>query len=141
MARDSYAEQLRTVPLFASLSKKELGLVLKQAHRVTYKPGDVVVEEGKAGSEFFLVGDGQLVVSVGGRAVDTIGPGEFFGELAIIDPAPRDATITAATDASILVIGRREFWALIQDVPLLSRKVMVHLAQRLRANDLRRALT
>jgi CRP/FNR family cyclic AMP-dependent transcriptional regulator len=140
MARDSYAEQLRMVPLFASLTRKELGLVLKQASRIVAKPGDVLVQEGKPGSEFFLIAEGRLVASIGGRDVDTLGPGEFFGELAIIDPAPRNATITAATDAVVLVIGRREFWALLQDVPLLSRKVMVHLAQRVRAADLRRAL-
>jgi CRP-like cAMP-binding protein len=139
MAKDDDVEQLRTVPLFASLTKKELGLVRKQAKRMPVAAGEVVVEEGKPGSEFFLVVDGRLVATVGGREVDAIGPGGFFGELAIIDPAPRNATITAATDAVVLMIGRREFWSLVQDVPLLSRKVMVHLAQRVRAGDLRRA--
>lgn len=140
MAKDIYLEKLQQVPLFGSLTKKELGYVLKQASRVRLGPGETVVKAGSSGSEFFLVVTGELAVSVEGRMLDTIGPGQFFGELALIDPAPRDATITTITDAELLVVGRREFWALVQDVPLLSRKIMVHLVQRLRASDLRRAL-
>jgi CRP/FNR family cyclic AMP-dependent transcriptional regulator len=71
----------------------------------------------------------------GERTVATLGPGDSFGELAVIDPAPRDATIVSTSPVELMVIGRRRFWATLEDSHTLMRKVIVGLAQRLRAAD------
>ncbi len=136
MATDAYVERLRAVPLFADLSKKELGQLLRHADHLRFGPGHVVVAEGKPGEEFCLVFAGRLVVRRGGADLDELGPGDFFGELAVIDPAPRDASVVSLTDVDLMVVERRRFWALVEEVPPVGRKVMVGLARRLREADL-----
>ncbi|MEO7979531.1 MAG: cyclic nucleotide-binding domain-containing protein, partial [Sporichthyaceae bacterium] len=70
-----------------------------------------------------------------GTTVATLGPGDWFGELAVIDSSPRDATITATTPVELMVIGRRQFWATLQGSPTLMRKVIIGLARRLHEMD------
>ena len=135
MAKDLYIERLRAVPLFARLSKKELGMLLRQADHLRFPARYEVVKAGTQGEEFWLVAEGKLSVHRGGKQVATIGPGDFFGELAVIDPAPRDATVVTETPAELLVVGRQRFWALVEEVHPLSRKLMIAMAQRLRESD------
>jgi len=135
VAKDQYIARLKSVPLFAGMSKKELDLMVRQADHLRYPARYTVVREGRPGEEFWLVVEGELAVERGGDQVATLGPGDWFGELAVIDPAPRDATIVATTPVELLIIGRRRFWATLEDSPTLMRKVIVGLAQRLRASD------
>lgn len=135
MAKDQYLERLKAVPLFASLSKKELGLLLHQADHLRYPARYRVVREGANGEEFWVVIEGELSVLRNDREVARLGPGDFFGELAVIDPAPRDATIVSKTPVELLVVGRRRFWSVVEDVPALSRKLLVTLARRVRSYD------
>lgn len=139
MAKDQYIQRLKTVPLFASLSKKELDLLLSQADHLRYPARFRVVREGAVGEELWLVVDGELGVQRGGREVATLGPGDYFGELSVIDSAPRDATVIAKTPVELLVIGRRRFWATVQGSPTLMRKLMIGLAKRLHEADRRDA--
>ena len=81
-----------------------------------------------------------MSVSAEGREVAVLGPGDFFGELALLDPAPRDATVTAVEPCELLVIDGRRFAPLLEDVPLLARKVTAGLAHRLREADRARVL-
>lgn len=135
MAKDLYIARLKTVPLFAGLARKDLDLLVRQADHLRYPARHTVVREGSPGEEFWLVVEGQLSVHRGGVEVATIGPGDWFGELAVIDPAPRDATVVATTPVELMVIGRRRFWSVLESSPTLMRKVIVSLAVRLRALD------
>jgi CRP/FNR family transcriptional regulator, cyclic AMP receptor protein len=84
-----------------------------------------------------VVVSGTVRVEIGGQNVATLGPGEFFGEMSLLDGGPRTATVVAETDVVVEVIGQREFSALIEDTPHLAKKLLIGLARRLRAADLR----
>lgn len=135
MAKDLYIARLKAVPLFGGMSKKELDLMVRQADHLRYPARYTVVRENTPGEEFWLVVEGELAVQRGGETVASLGPGDAFGELAVIDPAPRDATIVSTTPVELMVIGRRRFWATLEESHTLMRKVIVGLAQRLRAAD------
>jgi CRP/FNR family cyclic AMP-dependent transcriptional regulator len=127
----SYLDHLAAVPIFEGLSKAELKRIAALADEVTVKPGRALVEQGKLGHEFFLILGGEAVVRRNGRKVATLGKGSYFGELALLDRGPRDATVVAETDMQLLVLGQREFLALVEDVPALSLKLLRTMARRL----------
>jgi CRP-like cAMP-binding protein len=132
---DAFLSHLAEVPLFSALSKKELGLVARRAEDVKVDPGRVLVTEGSTGSEFFVIIDGTAKVSRRGRKGATLGPGAAFGELALLDRAPRNATVTAETPMELVVLGQREFGGIIDEVPGFSRKLLAGMARRLREAD------
>ena len=137
MARnDPFVETLATVPLFSACSKKELQLVAKSAEHVTVAPGSVVVTEGAAGAEFFVIIDGRARVERHGREVATLGPGSFFGDLALLDRAPRNASIIADSELDLAKLGQRAFDVLLEQ-PGFSKKLLAGLARRLRQADLK----
>lgn len=135
--RDARLERLAAVPLFRACSQKELAQVARAADQITVEAGHNVVEEGEQGHEFFVILSGDAVVRRMGRDVASIGPGEYFGELALLDrtQSRRDATVKATTPLEVLCIGRREFSALLDDVPTLAHKVMAGMARRLHELD------
>jgi len=125
MPRDkSFVNHLAEVSLFSALSKKELGLVARRAEDVSVAAGKVLISEGTTGHEFFVVLAGTAKVTRRGRRVATLGPGDAFGELALLDRSPRNATVTAETPMELVVLGQREFAGLIDDVPGFSRKLL-----------------
>jgi CRP/FNR family transcriptional regulator, cyclic AMP receptor protein len=131
---DSFVETLATVPLFSACSKKELQMVAKSAERLEIPPGKVVVTEGAAGTEFFVIIDGRARVERHGRQVANLGPGAFFGDLALLDRAPRNASVIADSELEVARIGQRAFDALL-DHPGFSKKLLIGLARRLRQED------
>lgn len=136
MARhDTFIDHLAEVPLFSACSRKELGLVARRAEDVKVDGGKILVSEGATGTEFFVILDGQARVERRGRKVATVGPGDFFGDLALLDRAPRNATVVAETPMELLVLGQREFAALIDEVPGFAHKLLAGLARRLRDQD------
>ena len=135
LRRDAFIDHLAEVPLFSALSKKDLQLVARRAEDVKVDAGKVLVTEGSAGAEFFIIVDGKARVTSRGRKVAELGPGRFFGELALLDRAPRNATVVADTSMELLVLGQREFAALIDEVPGLAHKLLAGLARRLRESD------
>jgi CRP/FNR family cyclic AMP-dependent transcriptional regulator len=136
MARkDDFTEHLAQVPLFSACSKKELQMLAKRAEDVKVDAGKVLVSEGSAGAEFFVILDGNAKVSRHGQEVATLGPSQFFGDLALLDRAPRNATVTAVTPMELVVLGQREFSALIDEVPGFAHKLLAGLARRLREYD------
>ena len=132
---DRKLEHLANVRMFSALSKKELNLVARAADVVIVKPGAELVTEGTIGHEFFLILSGEAGVRRGGRKVATLGPGDYFGELALLDRGPRSATIAAETELEVAVIGQREFMAVLDQVPAVSHKMLVTMAHRLREAD------
>jgi len=133
--RGEYLEHLATVPLLRSCSKRELQRVAQVADEVQLEAGRAVVTEGLPGNECYVVISGTATVSRAGVVIATIGAGDHFGELSVLDGGPRTATVTATSDIELLVIGRREFTALLEDVPGLNHKVLVNLAHWVRELD------
>ena len=133
--RDSYLDHLARVPMFSACSKKELEKIARASDEIHVEAGHVLVEEGKPGHEFFLILDGTANVLRNGRKIATLGRGQYFGELSLLDRGPRSATVKAATDLDVLVLGQREFGGELDSVPALSRKLLAAMASRLRAAD------
>ena len=136
-ARKELVSGLAAVPLFSACSKRDLQIVARHAAMVEVPAGTAVVEEGARGDAFFFILAGEAVVRRRGRKVATLGPGRFFGELALLDPAPRDATVIATSPLTVGVLAARAFRAILRDVPALSEKLLRGMAQRLREADLR----
>ena len=138
MARtDSKLDQLGQVRLFRACSKKELTTIGRASDEVRVKAGKVLCEEGSAGHEFYLILDGTATVKRGGRKVANLGPGDYFGELALLNRSPRNATITADNDMELLVLGQREFSGVLDEVPGIAHKLLGSMAARLQEADAR----
>jgi CRP/FNR family cyclic AMP-dependent transcriptional regulator len=135
MARNSYLDSLSQVPLFSSMSKRDLQKIAKASDEVDVPSGRVLIEQGTRGREAFVVIEGSATVRRNGRKVATLGPGAHFGELALLDGGTRTATIVADSDMKVLVIGQREFSGVLDEVPGLAHKVMTAMAATIRELD------
>ena len=127
---DQFETRLANVPLFRACSKQDLRLIARLADYDTCKAGDVLVREGRRGTELFVIVSGGAEVSRDGATVATLKAGDYFGELAVLRPAPRTATVTATTDMEVLIVTSRELAVLLSDVPLFARKLLTGLAGR-----------
>jgi CRP-like cAMP-binding protein len=130
-----YLDHLARVPLFAGLSRSDLEKVARAANEITVEPGRALVSEGETGHEAFIVVEGTATISKGGSDVTEVGPGAVFGEMALIDRAPRNATVTAKTAMRVLVLGQREFTGLLDESPAFTRSILAALAHRVREKD------
>ena len=133
--RTSAADQLANVPLFSALSKRDLQRVAKASDEISIAAGRVLVEQGRTGHEFFLILEGEAVVRRNNRKVATLGPGQYFGELAILDRGPRSASVVANTDMRVLVLGQRDLVGVLDSIPGMASKLLTTMAQRLREAD------
>ena len=136
-AKDTYLDQLADVPLFSAASRKDLQRIARASDEIAVKAGRVLVEQGRLGHEFFLILEGKASVRRNNRKVAELGPGQYFGELSLLDKGARDATVVADTDMKLLVLGQREFLGVLDDVPSLAYKILRIMAHRLREADLR----
>jgi CRP-like cAMP-binding protein len=132
MAHDEKLDLLRRVPLFASMSHKQLERLGQLADEVTVGLDEVLAEQGAIGHEFFIVLDGRVSVLDGRRPIAQLGPGDFFGEIALLDGRPRTATVRADGITRLLVIAHREFHALMDEFPDVRDTVLAEVAARLR---------
>ena len=136
MPRASSQEvDLSQIWLFAPLSNRDLRKVRQSLDEVTAEPGEVLTQEGATGHEFFIIVRGSAAVRRKGRKVATLGPGQYFGELALLDRGPRSATIVAESEMELLVLEQRHFLGLLDEMPSLSRKLLGAMAARLREAD------
>jgi CRP/FNR family cyclic AMP-dependent transcriptional regulator len=133
--RDQFMDHLSQVPLFSALSRRELALVARRAEDVEVPQGKVLVSEGETGQQFFVIMSGTAKLTRRGRKIAMLGPGDSFGELALLDKHPRNATAVAESAMELVVIGQREFAGLIDDVPGFARKLLAAMAARLRVAD------
>ena len=133
MARASAkVELLRNVPLFSDLSTKELMSLSRLMDEIDLKPGTVIIREGNTGGEFFIVLEGTIEVKRKGRRLARLGPGDYLGEIALIDHGPRTATAMVETDARLLVLASREFHSMLASDPRIENKILRTLAARVR---------
>jgi CRP-like cAMP-binding protein len=136
MARaNGYLDSLASIPLFAACSRKDIQKIARASDQVSVPAGKVLVEQGTTGRECFMIVDGTAVVRRNHRKIATLGPGDYFGELALLDKGERTATVTAETPLTVLVLGPREFASVLDEVPGLTRKLLATLAARVRALD------
>jgi CRP/FNR family transcriptional regulator len=135
MASDEKLEQLRRVPLFAGLGKREIEELGTLSDEIDVAPGRALTHEGESGHEFFIVLEGGVEVSIGGTVVNTLGPGDFLGEIALIDGMRRTATTRAIGPTRLLVVGHREFHQLMDDFPTVKDAVLRALAERVRRTE------
>ena len=133
--RNAYLEDMAKVPLFAAASKRDLQRLAKASDEVKVKAGKQLVEQGHTGHEFFLIVEGEASVRRNNRKIATLGPGQFFGELSLLDRGPRSASVVAETDMTLLVLGQREFAGVLDEVPGLAHKLLGAMAARLREAD------
>ena len=123
---------LEAVPLFAGLSRKDLRRVAALARTKDYPAGAVVVRAGDAGDSFHVVLEGSARVETSGRRAVRIRVGDFFGEMSLLDGAPRSADVTATSELVTMSIGRSGFARVLRDEPSVAVGVLRALAQRLR---------
>lgn len=124
---------LRTVSLFEGLDEDELGRLADRFQERTVPEGDVVVEEGSTGTSFFVIAEGAATISVGGDMKATVGPGDSFGEMAVIDEDVRSASVVAATDLRLYFLTPWEFRPFVREQPEVAWKLLQSLSRRLRA--------
>ena len=132
---DQKLEMLRRVPLFAACGGREIEELGRLADEVDVPAGTELTHEGKHGGEFFVILEGAVRVEKGGETLRIMGPGEFLGEIALVDGGRRTATATTESPARLLVVGHREFHALMDDHPTIRVAVLEALAQRVRNLD------
>lgn len=123
---------LKNVWLFSACTNKELSRIAALADEAEISKGAVLTKEGAAGHEFFAVAEGKATAKLRGKKLASYGPGDFFGEMTLLDQGPRSATITADTDMLLYVLDSRSFSTLIDRHPAVARKILRGLAGRLR---------
>ena len=129
-SRDTKVEALRRSPLFEGLSKKDLTELARHTEDVDVSAGQVLCKEGQSGSEFFVILEGEAAITRKGTPIRTLGPGEFFGEIALVEDGPRTASVTAKTPLRTFVLTRGDFLHLLDEQPMVERKVLRALARR-----------
>jgi CRP-like cAMP-binding protein len=138
MGTEETLDRLHQVDLLRNCTQAQLEEVARLAERVHVGEGEVLAREGRIGREFFLILSGSVAVTQMGRQVNTLGSGDFFGELAAMDPGPRNATVTALSDLDVLIIGPRELSAM-SEIPGFRGALFRSMAQRLRIVEARLA--
>jgi CRP/FNR family transcriptional regulator, cyclic AMP receptor protein len=118
------------VPLFQGLEKKELEDVARTVHERTFNPGDTVAQEGQGGVGFFVIKDGEAKVTIAGDEVRRLGPGDYFGEIALITEGARTATVTAESELRCYGLTPWEFRPLVQSNASIAWKILQALAKQ-----------
>ena len=130
-------EVLAKVPLFSMLSKKDLARLANNAHERTFPAGAVLTEQDETGVTFGVIVEGQAAVSVHGRSARTLGPGDYFGEMALIDHSYRSATITADTELRCLMFTAWVFRPFALEHPEVAWALLELMVQRVRDAEAR----
>jgi CRP-like cAMP-binding protein len=130
--RSEKADALADIPLFSNLSNKERMELARHVDELPVKNGTVLTKQGDAGDAFYLIVDGRADVIKNGTKIAKLGPGDAVGEMALLDGEPRSATVMMTSDGIVLTMPRREFKAVLHDIPGISSKMLVALSLRLR---------
>jgi CRP/FNR family transcriptional regulator, cyclic AMP receptor protein len=132
MAGRDVEQALAKVPLFDMCSKREIGSLAKAAKLVTFSDGRVMAREGEKGTGLCLLLDGTANVTIGGARKTSLGPGDFFGEVSLLDGAPRASSVVATSPVRAAVVSEQAFHKLIKKEPSIGVKALRVMAQRLR---------
>lgn len=132
MGTKEVVSRLANVPLFSSCSQRDLQAIAKVIKDVDHPAGTVIAREGEPGVGLFILSTGTAEVTIGGKKKIMLGPGDFFGEIALLDGGPRTATVTAVTDVKLLGLTEWVFRGLMQQYPNIAVKTLQAMADRLR---------
>jgi CRP/FNR family cyclic AMP-dependent transcriptional regulator len=131
---------LAQVPLFANLSKRHLKKLAEHADEVDYDAREAVVEADDPGGTFYIILQGQAKVTRKGKTIATLEPGDFFGEISLLDGGPRTANVVAETPLVVVRIFKRSFDKMVSEEPGVAAKILEVVARRLRDAE-KRSLT
>lgn len=134
-SHDTKVDSLRRSPFFENLSKDELEHLAKVTEDLEVEEGKVLCREGEPATEFFVIIDGEVEVTRGGRHLATLKDDDFFGEIGLFEDVPRTATVTATKPLRFFVLTRQSFWSMVERMPQVERKILRALAKRLIADD------
>ncbi|MGI9602134.1 MAG: cyclic nucleotide-binding domain-containing protein [Acidimicrobiales bacterium] len=132
-------DTLKNINIFSECSTRELKAISRLITQVRKKAGADLTVEGTPGREFLIIVEGEATVRRKGKVIARLGPGDFFGELAVVAGVPRTATVTADTDMVLEALDRREFASLLDESPKLAKKILVGAVKRL--HELEESLT
>jgi cAMP-dependent protein kinase regulator len=132
-----YRMYLAEVPMFARCTTAQLDLVGRLGEADVYQPGQEIIREGDAGDGFYLLTGGHAQVQRGDRAVADLGPGDYFGELSLFDPAPRNATVRAVDTVNCVVLAPDAFRRALDEIPAVRDALLHGMAQRIHELDAR----
>ena len=132
MSAKDVIDQIGQVPLFSDCSQRDLQTIARAIKSVSHPAGTVIAREGEPGIGLFIISSGTADVTIGGKKMTTLGPGDFFGEIALLDGGPRTATVTAKTDLELLGLTEWVFRGLMQEHPVIALKTLQQMAGRLR---------
>jgi CRP/FNR family transcriptional regulator, cyclic AMP receptor protein len=124
---------LAQIPLFSALDQAQLARVASLARTADVPKGELLTREGEPGDDFFVIEKGKARVTLEGKKLAVLGPGEFFGEMALLDQGPRSATVTASSAMRLYVFGAEGFGQLLDGAPDVGKKILRGVAERLRA--------
>lgn len=119
-------------PLWSGLDRKDLKAIVKVAMERKFETGDIILSRGEGGVGFYLIRDGSVEIKSDGNILAKLGPGQFFGEMAILDNQPRSADVVAAEPSRCLIVSEWSFKALISDNPRIALNMLQEFARRLR---------
>jgi CRP/FNR family transcriptional regulator, cyclic AMP receptor protein len=139
-SKDAKVELLSKVPLFSACSERDLRRIAALVDEVDVPEGRILMRQGDPGWECFVIAEGNAKATVRGSGTASLGPGDVVGEMSLLDQGPRSATVTAKSDMHLLVLSSRSFSSLINQVPLVARRIMVALAGRVRESEAREPL-
>ena len=128
-------ESMRRVPLFAGMDKKELELLGKLIKEQSYRAGATIVKSGAGGHGLYIIKEGRVTVVRDGQSVATLGPGQFFGEISVLDGGPRTADVRADTDTVCLTLSSWEVKPLLMDNASITYKMLLEMVKRLRSQS------
>jgi CRP-like cAMP-binding protein len=134
-SQSDYITHLSSVPLFSQCHKAELKSLARRTADINAGPGQLLIQEGHGAYDFFVIVSGEAEVSRGGRVAARLRDGDWFGELGLLDPALRDATVTAATPMELIVLAQWDFEQALEEAPGMTRRLLAGMANRLRQLD------
>jgi protein phosphatase len=126
------ADILGTVPLFSGLSRRHLRRLAEHADIATFRPKEAIVRQGRPGGTFYVITEGEAKVVQDGRTISTLEPGDFFGEISLLDGGPRTADVIAVTPVSSIRVFKRAFDQMLAEEPGVASKILAVVAHRLR---------
>lgn len=131
-SKKEIAKRLEQIELFSRCSQKDLRIVARHAETMLVDAGRTIVRQGDDGDALFVLLSGSATVERDGETVADLAAGDYFGELALLDPAPRAATVVATSETELAVLGVRMFRVLLRELPGLGAKLLADLASRVR---------
>lgn len=134
LRKDAKVELLRKIPLFSHCTKAQVVAIANFADLIEMPAGTQLIREGAQGGDFMVIVEGAVDVTRKGRRINTLGSGDFIGEMALISGGPRNATVTTTKHTSLLAVTERQFWELLESVPKIQLSVLKALGERLQAN-------